>query len=146
MSDKFIRLDIKGQWRGVEHQSRFVAWFETEDNRDLEDGISCYYANVEGIKDLWHYANKRMSLDEKDFKNMQLTIFEGNWSGKGSDDEELAWCTKTIAEKDAYEWYKKMCIAYEKHEGDFFNEDLDDYENGISDEEYEKLIIEATGI
>lgn len=145
MSNKFIRLDIKGTWRGTEHQSHFASYDETGDDKDLEDGISCYYANIEGIKKLWDYANNNMGLTNDSINNMQLTIFEGNWSGTGSDYEELAWCTKTIKEIEASEWFEKMYLAEEKQEGNYFNEDLDDYEE-ISEKEYEILITEATGL
>lgn len=142
---KFIRIDKKGTWRGTEHQSRTACYEWSEDERQLEDGISCYNLNEEGIKDLFNYINNNMSLSEEDLKNSQITIFEGEWNGNGSDGEELAWCKETVAELEANEWWEAINEATEKLEGFFENED-GEYEDEISEEEFNELILKATGL
>ena len=142
--ERYIRLDVKGTWRGIEHRSHFAAYDYTEDERDLEHGVSCYKADADGVKSLYDYARNHMSITTGE--GMQLTVFEGQHSGIGSDYEELAWCTKTISETDAEIWFDKMYEAEEKLNGDYYNEELDDYEDEISEEEYEELIMKATGL
>ena len=148
--EKFIRLDKKGTWKGPEHRSHFAAYEYEEDERFLENGISCYYANVEGIENLFEYSKANMSLSYDDYKEMQLTIFEGNYSGIGSDGEELAWCTKTIKEINAYEWIVAIEKAKEMadidDDGEYYDNDKDDYFRGLTKEEYEGTILKATGL
>ena len=148
--EKFIRLDIKGTWKGVEHRSHFASYEYEEDDRYLENGISCYYATVNGIEDLFYYWTEHTSLSYEDLKNMQLTIFEGEYSGIGSDGEELAWCKSTVKEIEAYDWYKAIEKAKEMadidEDGEYYDNDKDDYFKGLTQEEYEETILKATGL
>lgn len=148
--EKFIRLDIKGTWKGTEHQSRTASWFYEEDDRYLENGISCYYANVNGIEDLFYYWSEHTNLSYKDLKKRQLTVFEGQHSGTGRDMEELAWCESTIKELEAYDWYKSIEKAKEMadidEDGEYYDNDKDDYFKGLTQEEYEEVILKATGL
>ena len=127
---KFIRLDVKGQWRGTEHVSSvgvssFVSGYE-----QFEKGVSCYRldSQAEALNDLRQYWFETASITEDDLENMQITIFEGELLDEwGSDGEDLAICTKTLKEIDAKEIMTKV------------NELYWDMECGdITEEEYEK--------
>lgn len=149
--ETFIRLDRKGTWRGTEHQSRTAAWEWEEDDRYLEDGVSCFYATVEGIEELYDYAINHMSLyEERDQKDFQVTVFEGNYNGQGSDGEELAWCTATLKEIESLDWFKTIEKAKEMadtdEDGEYYDDDKDEYVKGITQEEYEEIILKATGL
>lgn len=148
--EMFIRLDKKGTWKGTEHRSHFVAYEYEEDERFLEDGVSCYYANVEGIENLFEYSKINMSLSHDDYQEMQLTVFEGTHNGTGSDGEELAWCTKTIKEIDSYEWIISIEKAKEMadidEDGEYYDKDKDEYFKGLTQDEYEEVILKATGL
>ena len=138
--EKYIRLDVKGTWKGNEHQSRSAAWYYDEDDKYLENGVSCYKLDVDGFKDLWVYATDHMSIrNEKEAERFQITVFNGEHSGKGSDGEELAWCKETITETDFLPIFKKLCILDIRQEG-YYNEEIDDYEDELTDEEYDKEI------
>ena len=138
--EKYIRLDVKGTWKGNEHQSRFAAWYYDEDDKYLENGVSCYKFDIDGFKDLWEYATDHMSIrNEKEAERFQITVFKGEHSGKGSDGEELAWCKETITETDFLPIFKKLCILDMRQEG-YYNEELDDYEDELTDEEYDEEI------
>lgn len=145
--NKFIRLDIKGTWKGVDHQSRTSGWFYEEDDMFLEDGVSCYYANVEGVRDLYDYSQENMSLSYDDYKNMNVTIFEGEYSGKGADGEELAWCTRTVKQIEAFEWVQKVEKAIEMSDidddGEYYDSKKNDYFKGLTHEEYEKELLNS---
>ena len=81
--ERYIRLDVKGTWKGNEHQSRFAAWYYDEDDKYLENGVSCYKLDVDGLKDLWVYATDHMSIrNEKEAERFQITVFKGEHSGK----------------------------------------------------------------
>lgn len=99
--NKFIRIDRKGHWRDTEHRSRIA---NTGDDFDceliLEAGISCFEANVEGIESLYDYCMNYMSLEVTDYPNFQLTIFEGEKVGYGTDGEDIARCIKTLDVKE----------------------------------------------
>ena len=134
--EKYIRLDVKGTWKGNEHQSRSAAWYYDEDDKYLENGVSCYKLDVDGFKDLMNYSINNMSITtNEDIDKMQVTVFEGEWSGKGSDGEELAWCKKTILETD----YRNISDKYDE-----LVELLEDEEitNDKFDNEIEKIIAE----
>lgn len=77
--------------------------------------------------------------NEKEAERFQITVFEGEWSGKGSDGEELAWCKETITETDFLPIFKKLCILDIRQEG-YYNEEIDDYEDELTDEEYDEEI------
>lgn len=148
--ERFIRLDKKGTWKGVEHRSHFVAYEYEEDEKYLENGVSCYKASIEGIEDLYRYANVNMSLSYEDLKEMQLTVFEGEYSGTGSDGEEIALCKFTVKEIEAYNWYKSIEKAKEMadidEDGEYYDSKKDDYFKGLNKEDYEKLILNVTGL
>ena len=138
--ERYIRLDVKGTWKGNKHQSRSAAWYYDEDDKYLENGVSCYKLDVDGFKDLMNYSIHNMSITtNEDIDRMQVTVFEGEWSGKGSDGEELAWCKETITETDFLPIFKKLCILDIRQEG-YYNEEIDDYEDELTDEEYDELV------
>lgn len=129
---RFIRLDMKGHWKGTEHCSTFADDPEFwGDETDWEDGISCYkldgdqaYA-LENLRYYWMDIVRKRSVE--DYKNMQVTIFEGIKVGEGSELEDLAECTKTISESEATELMSLIMDAYDKlQEGDI---EEDEYEN-----------------
>lgn len=66
----------------------------------------------------------------EDFKDMQVTIFKGykldTW---GADGEDLAICTETIKEIEAYEFMRKVYEAKDKWE----------YEE-ITEKEYREIL------
>lgn len=148
--ERFIRLDKKGTWKGVEHRSHFAAYEYEQDERYLENGVSCYKASVEGIGNLFKYADVNMSLSYEDLKEMQLTVFDGEYSGTGSDNEDLAWCKSTVKEIEAYDWYKTVEKAKEMadidEDGEYYDNDKEDYFKGLTQEEYEDTILKATGL
>lgn len=120
MSEKFIRIDMKGSWRGKEHKSAFGDrdWTNTE-----EEGVSCYsFENpVQGLEDLYDYWVIRVARCEiDDFKNMQITVFEGELLPEcGSDGEELATCERTLLETEAYPIMKAIYDAREDCDIDY---------------------------
>ena len=127
---KFIRLDMKGEWRGTEHVSSvgvssFVSGYE-----QFEEGVSCYRLDnqAEALTELRDYWFETASITEDDLEDMQITIFEGELLDKwGSDGEDLAICKRTLKEIDAKEIMTRV------------NELYWDMENvNISEEEYEK--------
>lgn len=134
--EKFIRIDTIGEWRGKEHRSSLGGLAGEWDNEiglsTWEDGISCFSLKnkAEGIENLRYYwmdyvGNKRIS----DYKNMQITIFEGEKIGMGSDWEDIATCEKTLAELDAVEFMGKVFEAHERFE-----------DEEITEEEYNKIL------
>ncbi|MED0708667.1 hypothetical protein P4S91_10545 [Aneurinibacillus aneurinilyticus] len=147
--EKFIRLDMKGHWRGKEHCSSFQGiagdcWCEGECTcgGGWEDGISCYSLKytadaVENLRAYWMgiARNTRVS----DYENMQVTIFEGERVGVGSDYEDLATCERTILEVDAVPFMKKVLDAYEAFKYPYDTEEItEDEYNSI----LEKLVSE----
>lgn len=127
---RYIRLDVKGTWKGNEHQSRFASWYYEEDDKYLENGVSCYRLDVDGFKDLMNYSVNNMSITtNEDIDRMQVTVFEGEWSGKGSDGEELAWCKKTISETE----YRKISDKYDELVEALEDEEItnDEFDNRI---------------
>lgn len=138
---RFIRLDMKGQWKGTEHRSSIAGSIFSTEKTIWEDGISCYNLNdkVDAIENLYYYWTRIAMATLDDFKNMQVTIFEGykldTW---GADGEDLAICTETIKEIDAYEFMRKVYEAKDKLEGLYENEN-GEYEE-ITEEEYREIL------
>lgn len=139
--EKFIRLDMKGHWRGTEHCSMFGDATDTvlDWNGDelvehpcgeWEPGISCYrlgcdfaYA-LENLRYYWvEIAGFRTA---KDYADMQVTVFEGERIGEGSDGEDTAICHRTLFESDAEPFMSHVLRLYEMKE----------YEDELSEEEY----------
>lgn len=128
---KFIRIDMKGHWRGEKHKSSVMGLGLYADVEDVswEEGISCYRIDdiSHALENLRYYWQEVAMLDAEDFKNMQITIFEGKllpvW---GSDGEDLATCEKTLFELDAYPIMKKLYEAYDRYR----------WEGEITEEEY----------
>lgn len=113
---KFIRLDTKGHWKGIEHVSSIqgqagnCVCFEEHcicgANESWESGVSCYeireYDLLSTFEDLLGYWTKIASLkDVEDFRGMQVTVFEGRKVGHGADGEDTAECVRTLSEIDA---------------------------------------------
>lgn len=121
--DIFIRIDIKGTWRGSEHRSG-GAW--DFDNENPHDGASCYrIGNGEGVEKLRRYWTEYAMLNRlEDYTDKHVTIFEGIETGTGPDWEEIAVCKKTLAEVDAVEFMKKVFEAEERA----FEEEIDEDE------------------
>ena len=152
--DKFIRLDEIGTWKGTEHISKTSVYdgnydeeLDAEDGNvygKMENGISCYkiYENdkTSAIEELYRYWDEVANFNLNEYKNFQVTIFEGikqdEW---GSDGEDLAICRNTIIQLDAYEFMKTVAEAKEKVEGYFYNKETDDFEE-IEDEEYRQIL------
>ena len=137
----FIRLDKKGHWRGTEHRSSIQGQAgecvceETPcvcgAESSWEEGISCYSLKdkAQALHDLCTYWSEIAMFDEEDFKkfNMQVTIFEGERvDAQGADWEDIAICTKTIAQYDAETLMTKLYDLYFKYR----------YEKTISRKEY----------
>lgn len=127
---KFIRLDMKGEWRGTEHVSSIGVSSFVSGHEQFEEGVSCYKLDnqAEALNDLREYWFETASITESDLENMQITIFEGELLDKwGSDGEDLAICKRTLKEIDAKEIMIKVDELYWDMEyGD------------ITEEEYEK--------
>lgn len=127
MKKLFIRLDRKGEWLGTEHQSRVAGNEEI-----LENGISCFELEdkVCATEELSSYWNYNVGLNIDEYECMQVTIFKGEkikeW---GSDEECLANCIETVAEKEAKPFMEEL----EKIEDEF------DYDE-ITQEEYQDKI------
>ncbi|AWC39067.1 hypothetical protein CG475_022300 (plasmid) [Bacillus cytotoxicus] len=79
--EQFIRLDMKGNWKGKEHCSSFAG---VEEHGIREEGISCYRLKdtAYALESLREYWVDMVGHTEKDFENMQITIFEGELVGK----------------------------------------------------------------
>lgn len=136
---KFIRIDTKGEWRGEKHISSISGLGKFADVEDVtwEKGVSCYSLEnqAEGIENLRKYWFEYLGNRLSDLEGMQITIFEGELVKEngmavlGADGEDLAVCTKTIAEIDAVEFMKKV---YEAHDKLIMEE--------ITEEDYEKFL------
>src|SRR5690606_4601418 len=141
MKMKFIRIDTKGEWLGKHHKSSIGGLGKFADVEDVtwEKGISCYSLEdqAEGIENLRQYWLEHLGNRLDDLEGMQITIFEGDLVKENdmhvlcADGEDLAVCTKTIAEIDEVEFMKKVYGAYDK----LIMEE-------ITEEEYEKLLNE----
>lgn len=134
--EKFIRIDEKGHWKGTEHKSSMNGmageWDEEIGTSSFERGISCYSLTnkAEGINNLREYWYEiAMFKSPKRFEGMQVTIFEGEKIGTGSDYEDVATCETTLLELDAVEFMDKVFTAFEQLE-----------EEEISEEEYHKIL------
>lgn len=121
MTKRFIRLDMVGHWRGVEHCSTFAMdpdyW---GDETNWEEGISCYclddipYA-LENLRHYWEDIASMHGNYEQPVK-MQITVFAGKTVGTGSDLEDLAICEETLMEFPAQAFMRDIIAAEE--EGD----------------------------
>jgi len=140
---RFIRLDVKGNWRGTEHRSSFQGlagecWCEDECtcNGNWEIGISCYQIDsnhdgiaVEKLREYW--MGIAMNSKPADYENMQVTIFEGvKLNGEGADYEDMVECIETILEADAQPFMKKVLEAYEQYK----------YEEKYGEEKYLEVL------
>jgi hypothetical protein len=127
--EKFIRLDMKGHWKGTDHRSSFQGVAE---EGYWEKGVSCFslsdvsYA-IESLRSYWVDI---ASATESDFENMQVTIFEGTRIGEGSDYEDLATCKRTILEIEAAPFMKEVTELYE----------LFKYDEEIDEDEYNERL------
>lgn len=132
---KFIRLDMKGHWRGKEHVSSVGVSSFVDGHEDFEDGISCYRLNdqAEALKSLLDYwTDIAMLKSAEDFKDLQITIFEGELVGEGADYEDLATCERTIAEIDAKPIMEQILEPYfEEKYGDMEEEELEEILNNV---------------
>lgn len=147
----FIRLDTKGEWRGTEHRSSMAGQagicvcMQTpcicNAEGSWEDGISCYglkdksYA-LDSLRQYWSDIAMFRVEDYEKF-NMQVTIFEGeSLDSQGADWEEMAICTRTVAEYDAQPLMSKIYELHELYEGgeideEEYYEELEKIELGI---------------
>lgn len=107
MKTLFIRIDVKGKWKGSEHRSTGAWDFDREDEHN---GVSCYRVDrgwgVEQLRKYWTEYNMLRKIEE--YTDKQVTIFEGTLTGDGPDFEDIAICEKTLAEVDAAEFMKKV--------------------------------------
>ena len=140
----FIRLDLKGHWRGTEHRSSIQGM--GDEYGDWEEGISCYQIEdgdiFEAFSKLKEYWEDVAMLRLADYQRMQVTVFEGdlimNSDGcrkPGADMEDLATCTRTLLEIDAYPIFKKV----DEIEETYWDGDIDETER---DERIRKILEE----
>lgn len=132
---KFIRLDVKSEWRGVGHKSSLSGLADEEEDL-FEDGISCYQIDgdeAEAVENLRQYWQDNAMMGLEDYKRMQVTVFEGEGIGVGSDYEDIATCKRTIVEAEAKPFMEKVYEAYDQYE----------YEEEITEEEYNEILIDA---
>ena len=128
---KFVRLDTVGEWRGTEHVSSVGVSSFVSGHEQFEEGVSCYELSNDGpahaFESLFEYWNDTVMLKVNDYKNMQITVFEGEQiDGMGSDYEDLAICKRTIKEVPAYDIMKELIETYYEYH---------DYDE-LTDEEY----------
>lgn len=143
--EKFIRLDQKGHWRGTEHRSMLAdpteTYIEYDDDGEFEvsggkweSGISCYHLGddvayaIDRLR--WYWMNVAMMKDASDYAGMQVTIFEGERIGEGSDGEDTATCSRTIAEFDAEPFMEQIIKTWKQME----------YDEEIDEEEYKNIL------
>ena len=161
MLQKFIRIDMKGHWRGTEHRSSvqgragectcdFWCWCEEECycnkkckcGGNWEAGISCYEIGdniAVALENLREYWTGIASCDIEDFRNFQITIFEGELLPvKGSDWEDLATCERTLYELEAYpimkaviEAHERICTYGDPDEDEITEEEYEDFLRGL---------------
>lgn len=134
--EKFIRIDMKGHWKGTEHCSTVAMDPEFfGDETDWEEGISCYsfeFGKTEALDNLRKYWVGTVGDDETNLYNdKQITIFEGelleSW---GSDGEEMATCTNTLKELEAAPIMGQVIKAWECWEID----------QEIDEDEYKEIL------
>lgn len=131
---KFIRIDMKGHWRGTEHRSSLPG---VEEHGIWEEGISCYRfepSQADALKDLlWYWTHIVCNTKPEDYADLQITVFEGEELGAiGSDWEEIATCTKTIAEIDAQPIMEIILEPYFQADcGEITEDELDEILNNI---------------
>ena len=124
--EKFIRLDQKGTWRGRDHRSSFAHDPADEENTPWESGVSCYSLKNVGLAvnklfEYWH--DVACMRDVADYEGWQVTIFEGEKVGTGSDWEDTAVCENTLVEADALPFMKAVFYAREHYEDEEITED-----------------------
>ena len=132
--EKFIRIDVKGEWMGTEHVSSLNG---LADESQFEEGISCYSLKnkIDALENLRYYWQEIAMLNLSDYERMQITIFEGEKIGEGSDWEDLAICQRTVAELNAKPIMQQIYELYEEREVNELDED-----EGITEDEYEQQL------
>ena len=136
---KFIRLDMNGHWKGAEHRSSVQGRADEcycfdlgqdectcDTSNFFEEGISCYVLNnqSQALESLRNYWYEIASNTVSDYKNMQITIFEGErLESDGSDAEDMATCNKTLIEIPAHNIFSKIYEAREQLNGEEINEE-----------------------
>lgn len=124
---KFIRIDIKGEWKDKKHISGSTAGA-------VHEGASCYSLEdiVDGIERFWKYWTEYASTyyDPNEFKNKQITIFEGEKVGEGPDGEDIAISKRTTKEIDAVPFMNKLselidCYEFEEISDDKYKAELE---------------------
>jgi len=120
--DRFIRIDIKGHWRGRNHNSTLAMDPEFwGDETNWEEGISCYNITTRGqaeaLDELREYWVMHVGDDKlKDYTDKQLTIFDGeDLNTEGSNYEDMAVCHKTFVEMDAVPIMEKVIDIWKKY-------------------------------
>lgn len=130
MKKLFIRLDMRGHWRGTQHKSSMQGLANEYKEALFHDGISCYRLDdpAWAIDRLRYYWTEIATMTRaEDYSNMQVTIFAGEELDKlGADGENLAICEETILETEAETFMRKVLKLY----------DLYYYEEELTEEEY----------
>lgn len=130
MNNVFIRIDLKGEWKGSEHRS--TAGYD-DFREDEHAGASCFKVDdghgIEKLRQYWTENNLLTKI--KDYEDKQVTVFEGEKVGEGPDWEDLAICTRTIAEIDAAPFMTEVFDLYDRY---YIDEEFS------KDEYYEKLM------
>ena len=110
---KFIRIDVKGEWKDKKHISSSTAGA-------VHEGASSYSLEdiVDGIESLWKYWTEytSTSYNPSDFEDKQITIFEGEKVGEGPDGEDIAISTRTVREIDALQFMNKLYDLIDQYE------------------------------
>lgn len=132
---RFVRLDVKGTWKGVGHRSSVGSNYEEE---QWEDGISSYNLHdvADALNSLRAYWFDEACFTTDSFKDMQVTIFEGELVGQGASWEDLATCERTIKEFDAYPLMVAIKKAHDRFTG--YCEEGEE----ISEDEYNDILIQ----
>lgn len=122
--EKFIRIDVKGHWKGTEHCSTLAMDpdFFGDETR-WEEGISCYtfeFGKADALENLRKYWVGIVGDDEASlYKDKQITIFKGEDLGiEGADYENMATCTNTLKELEAVHIMQQVIEAWERWEID----------------------------
>jgi hypothetical protein len=139
MMEIFIRLDRKGEWRGVDHRSSISGLGEEFGDEFWEAGISCYKidfddlaSTVEDLREYW--MGVAMMKDPAEYEDFQVTIFRGERieGCYGLNYEDLATCEETVAVVEARPFMEAIIRYFELYDEDELDED-----------EYRNLLIEA---
>jgi hypothetical protein len=127
--EKFIRLDMKGHWRGKDHVSSHLGmageWDDELGKSSWEKGISCYSLKhvALAVENLRKYWTKIACMNRaSDYADFQVTIFEGEKTGMGMDWEDTAICENTLVEADAEPFMTAVFEANECYENEEISE------------------------